>query len=127
MSDTLPLPKKGRKEFLDQPVKLNREDVPVPEWGLTIPMRELTAEEKQEYEASIVSFDKQGRPKVNSKDAAVKLIVKAAIDESGEPFFDGGDIPRLRKQQSSVTDKLFKVAKALSRIDDEDLEKLKNV
>lgn len=122
----LPLPTKGNKGFLDQPVTLERRHVPIPEWGITVILRELTAEEKQAYEASIVSFDKQGRPKINSKDAALRLIVASAEDENGERFFDGGDVPRLRKQPGALIDRLFRTAKQLSAIDEEEFDRLKN-
>jgi hypothetical protein len=123
---SLPVLSKDTLGFLQQPVSLNQEPVPVPEWGCTVILRELTAEEKQQYEASIVSWGKDGKPKVNAQDAALKLIVRSAIDGNHVQVFTLADIPNLRRQPGAVIDRLFRVAKRLSAVDEEELERLKN-
>lgn len=122
----LPVLTKGGKAFLRQVPALEHDTVPMPEWGCTVIVRELTAEEKQQYESSIVSFDRKGRPVVSQKDVGLRLILLAVVDEADNPVFTTEDLPYLRQQPGKATDRIFKRAKELSGIGDDDIERLKN-
>lgn len=109
------------------------EDVEVPEWGDGIVrMRGLTAEERDEYEASVVKTNttrgRGGRSKVDvrvdTRNIRAKLVSRCAVDGDGKRLFSDSDVQRLGKKSGKALQRCFSVAQRLSGITDSDIEEM---
>lgn len=118
----LPVASKGDKAFLRAPITLREETVGVPEWGRSIIVREMTAEENREWQLSNVKWDRGGNPAgMKKQDVDLRLLLRTCIDDHGVRLFTEDDFPLLRKQPAGVVSRLVRVAKRLSGLsDDED-------
>ena len=97
------------------------EDVLVPQWNGYVTIRSMTGTERDKYEASLVSYqrDAQGRPQVKSielDNLRARLISLVAIDEKGARLFTTADVLTLGAQNATALDLLFPAAPMLSRL-----------
>ncbi|GAA4626604.1 hypothetical protein GCM10023196_035520 [Actinoallomurus vinaceus] len=99
------------------------EDVAVPEWGGTVRLRSLTGEERDRYEASMVKRV-GGKQVEDLRNARARLVVLAAVDETGAPLFDANDAAALGRRNAGALDRLFEAACRLSGISDGDVKEL---
>ncbi len=97
-------------------VDLKTEDVPVPEWGGTVIVRELTGTERDAYESSIVKTNGT-KVTVDSRNLRAKLVAMSCVDEDGALLFTSDDVVELGKKSAAALDRIVDVAKRLSRID----------
>jgi hypothetical protein len=105
---------------------LKTEDVPVPEWGGSVLVRELRARERDEWEASLaVQRGRQMVPDVSNMRA--KLAARIIVGADGEPLFTQQDVAALGELSAAPLDRIFEVASRLSGLNPADLEeKAKN-
>jgi hypothetical protein len=97
------------------------EDVPVPQWAGYVTIRSMTGTERDHYEASLVSYerDAQGRPQVKAielDNLRARLISLVAIDEAGGRLFTPADVLRLGEKNANALDVLFQAAQRLSKL-----------
>lgn len=104
---------KARKAF-----KL--EAVEVPEWGLTVQVRELTAGQRDKFEGEQVSA--QGMAKY--KNFRARLVVLTACKPGGELLFREDQVDDVASLPASGVDKVFDAACRLNRLLKEDVESL---
>src|SRR5687767_3080486 len=102
-----------------------REPVPMPEWGegVVVYVREMSARERDDYEASQLERSKKGKGLVNFR---ARLVAMTAQDEGGKRIFGDEDVDDLGKIPARDIRKLFDVAtklNALTAEDETDLEK----
>ena len=99
-------------------------DVEVPEWGGTVCVKMMSGKERDDFEASVVSF-KNGKQNVTTANIRAKLVQKTVIDpETKELIFTVADIDSLGKKSSAALDRVFSAAQNLSKISDDDIEEL---
>jgi hypothetical protein len=105
---------------------LKTEDVPVPEWGGSVLVRELRGRERDEWEASLaVQRGRQMVPDVANMRA--KLAARCIVDPDGEPLFSQQDVNALGELSAAALDRVFEVASRLSGLNPGDVEeKAKN-
>ena len=105
---------------------LRTEDVPVPEWGGSVLVRELRGRERDEWEASLaVQRGRQMVPDVANMRA--KLVARCVVDAEGEPVFTQQDVNALGELSAAALDRVFEVASRLSALNPDSLEeKAKN-
>jgi hypothetical protein len=102
----------GRDAIL-KAAALKTEDVPVPEWGGSVLVRELRGRERDEWEASLaVQRGKQMVPDVANMRA--KLAARVIVGEDGEPLFTQQDVAALGELSAAALDRVFEVASRLS-------------
>jgi len=107
---------------------LNTEDileelVEVPEWKGTVRVRGLTGRERDAYEASLL--EQRGRnTKANLQNARAKLVVLSVVDARGQRMFTESQIPQLGAKSAAALDRIWKKARDLSGMSDEDVEEL---
>lgn len=103
---------------------LQFEDVEVPEWGVTVRIKGMTAAERDDFEASRITGKGKNRD-VNLKNMRAALLVRVIVDpETDELVFTRADIFKLGEKSAGVLDRLFEKAQTLSGIRDEDVEEL---
>lgn len=107
----------GRDAILGQKA-LTFEDVDVPEWGGTVRVRALTARERDEYEAEQVDFRNPKKPTIDLRNTRARLVALCAVDENGERLFSRKDVEALGEVSSTALDRVFRVAKRLSGLDE---------
>jgi hypothetical protein len=117
----LPVASKGDKAFLRAAVTLRVEHVAMPEWGRTVVVREMTAEENREYQISNLKWDARGNPVgFKRQDLDLRLILRTCVDDHAVRLFGEDDLPLLRKQPAAVIMRLLRVAKRLSGLNDDE-------
>jgi hypothetical protein len=97
---------------------LPSEVVDVPEWGLKVNVRGLSAKERDEYfmnqtvvrDGQIVGQDRSN--------ATARLLVLCIRDDDGEPVFGPEHVDVLGAKSAAATERLSKVALRLSGIGD---------
>lgn len=85
----------------------------------TIRMRGLTGTELTRYQESLTIRLSSGQTKPNTKFAMAKLIVLAAINEDGSPYFDPSDTAKLDSAPARVLMPLFESAQRLCGLTDD--------
>jgi hypothetical protein len=104
---------------------LQKELVAVPEWGGDVWVRCMTATERDEWEASVVTMDNKGQnPKADLRNIRAKLVVRCVIDEAGVRVFGEEDTVALGAKSAAALDRLYAVAARLSKISKEDEKEL---
>ena len=97
--------------------------VEVPEWKGTVRVRGLTGRERDAYEASLL--EQRGRnTKANLQNARAKLVVLSVVDARGQRMFTESQIPQLGAKSAAALDRIWKKARDLSGMSDEDVEEL---
>jgi hypothetical protein len=111
-----------RKAIL-QADDLPREKIDVLEWGGFVFVRALTGAERDAYEAACLQ--KSGKSyEANLANVRAKLCALAICDENGVRLFDDADVETLGTKSAAALDRVFAVARRLSKIGPEDMEEL---
>jgi hypothetical protein len=84
-----------------------------------IRMRGLTGTELTQYQESLTIRLSSGQTKPNTRYAMAKLIVLAAINEDGSPYFDKSDTVKLDSAPARVLMPLFESAQRLCGLTDD--------
>jgi hypothetical protein len=102
---------------------LKTEDVPVPEWGGSVLVRELRGRERDEWEASLAV--QRGREMVrDTANIRAKLAARAIVGEDGEPLFTQQDVAALGELSAAALERVFDVASRLSGLNPADVEEM---
>ena len=86
-------------------------DVPVPEWGGTVRVKELTGQQRDQYELYVNQNLKSER-----LNARAHLVALCAVDEAGKRLFTSKDIIELGKKSAAALDRVWEAARILSGI-----------
>jgi hypothetical protein len=103
---------------------LTSEDVEVPEWGGTVRLRALTGTERDDFEASCVGEEKNGKPSVNAKNIRARLVARCCVGEDGQRLFTDAEVTKLGMKSGRALDRLWDAARRLSGMSDDDVEEL---
>lgn len=109
---------------------LQSDDLPteqhyVPEWGVTVYLRTMTGAQRDAFEASLYTTDKQGNRQASFENMRARLLARVMVDEGGERLFDhrkDSEIVALGGKSAAALDRLFDRAQKLNGIGDEDVE-----
>jgi len=102
---------------------LKTEDVPVPEWGGSVLVRELRGRERDEWEASL-TVQRGGQMVPDTANMRAKLAARTIVGEDGEPLFTQQDVAALGELSAGALDRVFDVAARLSGLNQNALEEL---
>src|SRR5437879_418428 len=113
-----------REQILGTKGTLKRETVAVPEWGGEVLVQELTAADRDAFEASCVI--KKGKSiDTNLVNLRAKLVARSIIDATtGERVFADTDAEQLGQLSAAAVNRLFEVAQRLSGLSDQDVKEL---
>ncbi len=101
--------------------KAKLKPVEVPEWGLTVHIKQLTVGERDSYETEAYNASKGQGIMDNPRS---KFLVRVLCDEHGEPLVSPDEFMKLSQLQSRPMEKLFEAAQNYNRLTDEDIEEL---
>ena len=127
----------GFQEYLDKKVKLltralveqtaelKTEIVDVPEWGGAVLIRELTGEERDDYEAEIVGERTGKDRRINLRNIRAKLVARSLIDpETNQRMYSDREIGILGRKSAKALNRVFEACQRLSGLTDEDVKEL---
>jgi hypothetical protein len=97
--------------------KLKTEIVDIPEWGGSIIVQEMTAAQRDSFEAWTLS---QGEG--NTKGMRVAILIHTVVDENGKQIFTDLDMPDLAKKSGVIIDKIAAVGLRLNGMTEEAVE-----
>ena len=98
---------------------LPTEAVDVPEWGVTVHVRTLTAAERDAYQASLVKVKKDGSVERAPDNASGRLAALAISDERGNRLFTDDDAADLGRKSAKALARVTEAAARLSGLTDE--------
>lgn len=99
------------------------EEVEVPEWGGNVYVKGLTGAERDKFEASLVLERGKSRT-MNLANIRAKLCVLTICDEKRERLFKSEEVQMLSQKSAAALQRVFIVARKLSKIENEDVEEL---
>ncbi len=117
---------------------IKTEDVPTPEWGdkeSCVRVRCITVVEADQWRAALmIEKPKRGLnagtelvfDRVNAAPNEIKLIVMAAVDETGAPLFLADDVTALLQKSSAPVKRLLKAIMELSGLNPDAVDKAGN-
>ncbi|MBI0294507.1 hypothetical protein JBE04_08425 [Streptomyces sp. PRKS01-29] len=101
------------------------EDVPVPEWGGTVRVRELPGTERDKFEAQFVGKDGASIRAEGLEGFRARLAAAAIVDADGKPLFrSAAETKRLGEKSATALQRVVDVAMRLSGLTGQDVEDL---
>lgn len=101
-------------------VSLRTEDVPVPEWGGTVRVSEMTGAARDAWEQSLVPATRNGA--ANIANIRARLVAACVVDGAGKRMFSDADAAALGEMSGIALDRVAKVAQRLNGLAAEDVE-----
>lgn len=98
---------------------LQRETVPVPEWGegAEVIISEMSGEAADDWAAETYTVDGDGedaKVKVNRKNFQARAVAACLVDEAGNRLFTTEEVAKLGRKSGKVLGRLFSVADRLN-------------
>jgi hypothetical protein len=112
----------GRDQILSG-APLAFQEVEVPEWGGAVRVREMTAGERDAFDALLLDGDQH----LDLRNYRAKLVAATACDEEGKLLFGQGDVEALTGLGTGAMDRLFEAAATLNHLTSGDIEALGKV
>ena len=120
------------REAITQKITFDMVEVDVSEWGApgeqtTVFVREMSARERDAYDATLVS-GKGKKTSVNFKDMRAKLVIASACDADGKLIFLPEDAEWLSQKPVKVLDRICDAARKVNglSIEEDEEEQVKN-
>lgn len=102
---------------------LEKELVPVPEWGGEVYVRAMTGAERDRFEASVV--EQRGKKQIfHIEQIRAKLASYTICDEQGNRLFTDADVKVLGQKSAAALQRVYEVAQRLSGITDTAVDEL---
>lgn len=99
---------------------LRVEEVYVPEWGGTVRVRALSARDREILREAVTKPDGD----VDVGQLRVRLVIMATVDAGGEKIFTLVDYDALQEKDAGAIDRIFAVAKRLSKLTPSAMEEI---
>lgn len=99
-------------------------DITVPEWGGSVRLQELSASDRDMWEAESFTFAENGEAKFNPKHARARLVVRCIVDDTGRRMFTDDEVAAIGSLSAATVQKLFNAARKLNAISAEDMREL---
>lgn len=108
------------REQILQSDDLQPSEVEVKEWGGSVFVRAMNAEERSDIEKRFKGRD----PTMDLADFRTTLVALTTVDEKGELLFTLDDIALLKKKHSNAIETIFEMASAKNGFTKKDVEEL---
>lgn len=100
------------KDQIKKADTLKYQDEPVPEWGGSVRVSQMTAGERDFYEDSIYDAGVDATVKVKREDFRAKMLLFCLKNEDGKPLFDS--IKEITNLSAKPIQRLYDVAQELN-------------
>ena len=108
-----------RDQFLKK-VEVPVSKVEVPEMGLTVYVKGMTAKERTQFEVGMMTNGKKSLRKMQL--FRELLVIKCCCDENGNLLFTKDDIDQIGELPATIIERIVDEAQAVSGMKDEDVE-----
>jgi hypothetical protein len=103
---------------------ITTERVEVPEWGGDVLVRAMSGKEKDAWETSLYDDEGTMRKGVSLR---ASILAKSLVTKTGEYLFtDPAEIEALGLKSTKALDRIFAVAKKLSKVTDKDIAEMED-
>ena len=106
------------KEIKKADSKRELQEVQVPEWGVTVWLKQLTVGERDSFEAEAYAMKENGL----IKDIRSKFLARCLCDKDGKPLCK--NYQELTTLSSQPMERLFDIAQNYNKLTNEDVEEL---
>lgn len=101
------------------------EDVPVPEWGGTVRVRELPGTERDKFESAFVGKDGASVRAEGLEGFRARLAAASMVDADGKVLFRSvAEVKRLGEKSARALQRVCDVATRLSKMSEDDVKEL---
>lgn len=101
------------------------EDVPVPEWGGTVRVREMPGTERDKFESQFVGKDGASVRAEGLEGFRARLAAASLVDENGKQLFrSAAEVKRLGEKSARALQRVCEVAMRLSAMSEDDVREL---
>ena len=103
--------------------------VEVPEWGGTVRVRSITADERDQFEEAMVPESRgRGRKRKTAKASLIhfraRLVALATVDDGGARLFSDEDVEKLGQKSAGALSRVFDAAAELAGLTAEEVEEI---
>ena len=102
---------------------LTKVTVEVPEWGVTVTVRVMTGEERDNWEAQLYARRTADKA-ANLLNLRARLACVVCIDGEGKRIFSDADADLLGKKSARALDRVFEAASRVNGLREQDVEDL---
>lgn len=113
----------SRDEIL-QTLDATTETIFVPEWGGSVFVKTLSAEEREEFENLFINDDGKRKPQTEITNLRAFLVSLSVVNENGERVFTTDDVEELNRKNANCIERIFNVAQRLSALREQDIKAL---
>ena len=111
------------KDTINAAQDFKREAVIVPEWGVTVYIRSITAAEIDSWQDE--TYKLNGKDvKLNRQNIRARLLARCLVDEVGTRVYEDHEADELGKKNNQVVERLYKIAERLNAVTAGDVEEL---
>lgn len=103
--------------------KLKMQEVEVPEWEGSVFVRELSGQERDEFEEGVY-LQKGDKTTTNFKNFRARLVVVSTCDAEGNRLFTPDDVEEVGRTSAAALERIYKVAEMLSGFRKKDVDEL---
>lgn len=100
---------------------LKKEEVQVPEWGGSVFVREMSGEDRDAWEASLINE----KGTTNLKNIRARLAAFCIVDENGNRIFTDDDIELLGKKSGKALERVTAACQKINKLTNKELEEVK--
>lgn len=93
------------------------EDVNVPEWGGVVRVSEMSAIDRDHWEATLTADGK-----INLQNLRARTAALCIVDDKGQRMFSEKEIEALGRKSASALDRIVKAAQRLNKLTEGDVE-----
>lgn len=118
------------KEDILNSADINIQPMDVPEWGGTIYIKSMSGKERDEFEASIKTYEvtptgkDKSTTKVDIKGLKVILISLVVCDKEGKLLFTRADVDKLNQKSAKPLQNVFEKAQELNGLGEKAIKEL---
>jgi len=94
--------------------------VDIPEWGIALYVKQLTAYERDQWEKSCLFDDSKNKDNIRAT-----LIIASVVDDKGQKVFDDSDIAKVSALAIVPIQRLYNAATEANRVSIGDIDELK--
>lgn len=106
-------PQSARERILSAKKNWRSQEVEVPEWGMTVVIREPSAGAVDSYNAAVIDLGADGKPVAKLGNFRCEMLVRCLYDTDGNRIFRDEDAALLAEQPSEIITRLYEIAQPI--------------
>lgn len=108
------------RQQIQQAKDLGTEEVLIPEWGGSVVVKQLNADERMTLQEA-VTYVEDGVTKSDQRKMMIGLVIVCTVDEKGDPLFSQDDAAWLQTKNANAVLRIFNVASRINGMGTEEV------